>query len=222
MNSIFGEYQAKNLPFNESIIARAIVLEDLNGDGRIDIVFGNERDNEVYLRKDDGSFDIVQLPGDQKITSSIAVGDLNGDDIVDIVIGNLYEPDQILMSTEKNLDGKIYNYNIMELSTSSNTYDVALGDMDNNGLLDIVVVDKLGNSKSKIYLNYNATFDEIILPLENHVDLVVSIDVNTGEPYVLNNIGEYLCIFIIVGTLWAWCKATTTNIRGVTTPHRAH
>jgi len=176
MNSIRGKYETKNLPSRDTknFMPVAVVLEDMNGDGLMDIVVASEMNNEVYILNGSGKYDTVYLPGENQFNTAIAVGDLNGDNQVDIVVGKNGKTDQILMSTGQDTNGKIYDYDIKDLSNSSaRTQAIALGDLDGDNFLDIVVADE--NGENKILFNTgNGAFEESIV-FNNGGDFTTSV-----------------------------------------------
>ncbi len=120
---------------------RSVVIGDLNGDGALDLVLGNQvQDSQVYLNDGLGNFALPTslLPGNGNDTWSVAVGDLDGDGALDLVLGNSFiRPSQIYLN-----DGRgDFNTRIpTPIAGSGNgTRSVALGDLNGDGALDLVL-----------------------------------------------------------------------------------
>jgi hypothetical protein len=72
---------------------RALALGDLNGDGKLDLVVGNNNEaNLVFLNNGTASpFNAVTgaaLPGTTTPTTALALADVNGDGELDLLVGN--------------------------------------------------------------------------------------------------------------------------------------
>ena len=80
---------APGTPFRTGGRSAAIVAEDMNGDGHLDLFIGNDHDftSSVLLGAGDGSFGepLVLAAGN---THSISIADLNADGQVDLLSGN--------------------------------------------------------------------------------------------------------------------------------------
>ena len=57
----------------------------MNGDGHLDVVFGNRTANQLLIATEMARSD---LPGGGRSTRAIAFGDVNGDGHLDVVVGN--------------------------------------------------------------------------------------------------------------------------------------
>ncbi len=99
---------------------------DLNGDGKLDIVWGNI----AYLNQGNGTFSQVALPIQG---TAMAVGDINGDGVADLVIDNTIHAG--------NGDGTFKSAALYTIRTPQNsTYiSVSIGDLNGDGSADVVL-----------------------------------------------------------------------------------
>jgi hypothetical protein len=136
-----------------------VAVADVNGDGALDIIAGNnDVPNAVYLNDGHGNFDSGTPFGAQNPVVSMAVGDLNGDGAVDIVqVGHVWDGQQGLIYLNDG-HGRL---SPMPFGGAYDSWSVALADLNGDGFLDIIQ----GNNqqywdgsnwvwvKSKIFLN---------------------------------------------------------------------
>ena len=124
----------------------SVVLGDINGDGTVDILLGNDGPSQIYLNNGKASFTTTStaLNPDGNHTQSVALGDLNGDGAIDILLGNLI----YLNDGQRNFTPTAAPLNS---AAANRTQSAALGDINRDGTLDVVV----GNfgQPSQIYLN---------------------------------------------------------------------
>ncbi len=114
----------------------SIALRDVNGDGKLDVVTGNEDStNKLYLGNGDGSFgSSTSIGAETNATSSIALGDINGDSRLDVVESIFNGPIKVYIQ-----DGT-GSFSLTS-SVGSDPYgdsSIALGDVNKDGHLDIV------------------------------------------------------------------------------------
>jgi len=161
----FTDVSATRLP-SRWAITDAVVVADIDGDGDADLLtgnggglsrFGRGDQNGLYLNDGKGRFvDATKdrLPSRKDATRSLAVGDVDGDHDLDLVVGNLDEvtsENRIYINDGR---GRFVESSQSLPSDRDTTYAVALGDVDGDGDLDLVVGnhDDTGQ-RNRLYLN---------------------------------------------------------------------
>jgi len=82
--------------------ANAVISADLNGDGFVDLIFGNNGPNSLLLNNGSGIFELAEdrLPQLNKTTQDLALADVDGDGDLDLFEGN--ENGNILLINDGN------------------------------------------------------------------------------------------------------------------------
>lgn len=131
--------------------AYSVVIGDLNGDGIPDLAVTNTYDQagingsvSVLLGNGDGTFkSAASYNTGGYVATSVAIGDVNGDGIPDLIVAN-FAQDQSAYGFAGVLLGNgdgTFQPAVLYGSGAEGAYSVALGDLNGDGILDLVVSD---------------------------------------------------------------------------------
>jgi len=131
---------------------RSIALGDLDNDGDLDVVAGNNTVRSlVYLNNGtgDGTFASPALL-EINAARSVVLGDVNGDGHLDIAMGNYNERNKLYL----NNGSGVFPVNGVDIGLDADaTRSISLGDVDGDGDLDLVAGTDNAAQTNKLYLN---------------------------------------------------------------------
>lgn len=137
--------------------ARNVAVGDLDNNGYMDFIITNRgQQNMICYNNGKLDFDCIKLQTDQNSTIDIGIFDLTGDNLPDLVLANRDNiPNEIFRNQGNRLFAKKHDFGTGTYETRS----VAIADMNNDGVLDIVTGNL--NAANIIYFgDANFTFTE--------------------------------------------------------------
>jgi hypothetical protein len=171
-------------PFAVGLSPHALVVADVNGDGKPDLIVTNKRDNtvSVLLNTAPGSTSLsfaAQVPvAAGSGLASVAVADVNGDGHPDLVvadesIGNSRGGVSVLRG---NGDG---SFQPLQTFATGSYGSVAVADVNSDGSLDLIATNSISGGVSVLLGNGQGSFQQPrIIPTSRFVQSVAVADVN--------------------------------------------
>ena len=157
-----------------------IVIADVNGDQKLDVLNTISGSLRVSLGNGDGSFKVSVSYASSANSQELTMGDLNHDGIQDIVVG---DKNGFLTVYVGNSNGSYRAATTYTIGNNANIREsISLGDLNNDGNLDLVSNDANDHTISILFGNGNGSFSSrltLSIPAPNTTTgSIKAIDVN--------------------------------------------
>lgn len=207
LNEGFGILRMEESVSNLVIETTSITADDLDGDGKQDIIVASGKDKEIAWFKNEGGANFANLSSVAKGidgAASVSLADINNDGHKDILAAASYDSEILWLEN----DGAL-NFNEVARRYMQNVKEVVAADIDNDGKVEVVACEPFGDVITGIYwydINEDGSFSNpnfltnqyysyqdlklIDIDKDNDIDVIASIGYNSGRIIWFENEGN--------------------------------
>lgn len=142
---------------------KRVVIKDIDGDGKKDIIVNSTTDGTIFIYPNISSPGAISLDNPIRISASAAnldeisfwgleAKDLNADGLPELVLSDNRTGGRLYIFQNKSRTGVFQFFNELTLSTVAEPLNLKVGDLNNDGLDDIVVTDRR-NGELGVHVN---------------------------------------------------------------------
>lgn len=146
--------------FDEPVGGSEMTIADFNNDNILDIAVSGTLASQasIFLGNGDGTFQDALTTSIGTEPGSIQTGDFNGDGNTDLVVADTKSSEDTISVIYGNGDGTFRDETTIDLESGIETYSVKTGDLDGDGILDIVATGVGTNNANILLGNGDGTF----------------------------------------------------------------
>jgi hypothetical protein len=193
----------------------ALAFGDVDGDGDLDLLAGNDgpHTDKLYRNNGQGKFDdgvSISIGGIEELTAALALGDIDGDGDLDLITVNRgYGPNMLYLN-----DGNGGFDTVIELGNKTDkTQGLALGDIDGDGDLDLLVGNHRPNQSNKLYINNGVASDGTFMGFRTE-GLTIGSDQSYTHAITLGDINGDGNLDVVIGDAVQTNKLYLNNANG--------
>jgi hypothetical protein len=145
----------------------SVVMSDLDGDGKLDLIIANLGSNTVSCFKNTSTNGNISFDAKKDYTTgngpiSVTAGDVDGDGKPDLVVANGFPSSTVSVLKNTSANGIISFAAKVDFTTGSYPQRVAIADIDGDGRPDLAVANNNGGSLSALSILRNTSTNGVI------------------------------------------------------------
>ena len=176
-----GTFKAQST-FAVGTLSTSVTLGDVNSDGKLDIITGNSGSSSVLLGNGNGTFQTQATTATGPTggsTADVTLADVNSDGKLDLIYaqsnGAVPYYVGVLLG---NGNGTFQTEATFDVGTGTKPSNIAVGDVNGDGRLDIITANVLNKSVGVLLGNGNGTFQSVAILNAGNLDVQ---DVKLGD-----------------------------------------